>query len=64
MRPGVLTVTVTPDDVRKYFVASGYAMVHAGSIADICAVEAVPVEQVCSPFPIAVQQEAIFIGAS
>mmetsp|Transcript_13962 Transcript_13962/g.50823 ORF Transcript_13962/g.50823 Transcript_13962/m.50823 type:complete len:192 (-) Transcript_13962:1006-1581(-) len=46
LRPGVLTVTVTPEDVRKYFVASGYAMVHPGSIADICAVEAVPVEQI------------------
>ena len=31
--------------LKQYFVSSGFAFVHADSSTDICAVEAVPVEQ-------------------
>lgn len=31
--------------LEQYFVSSGFAFVHADSTTDICAVEAVPVEQ-------------------
>eukprot|EP00494_Astrolonche_serrata_P014055 UN14184 len=30
------------NDVTKYFVSSGFAFIHANSIADVVAVEAVP----------------------
>jgi len=45
LRPGVVSVHLDDKDVRKYFVSSGFAFVHADSTADICAVEAVPLEE-------------------
>ena len=45
LRPGVLTIHTELDKaVEKYFVAAGFAFVHADSTADVCAVEAVRVE--------------------
>ncbi|KAL5198003.1 hypothetical protein ABZP36_001515 [Zizania latifolia] len=45
LKPGVLSVH-EGNDVTKYFVSSGFAFVHANSIADIVAVEAVPLDQI------------------
>ncbi|ONM23870.1 ATP synthase3 [Zea mays] len=45
LKPGVLSVH-EGNDVSKYFVSSGFAFVHANSIADIVAVEAIPVDQI------------------
>jgi len=45
LRPGVVSVHTSDKDVSKYFVSGGFAFVHADSTADICAIEAVPVEQ-------------------
>ncbi|XP_028777969.1 ATP synthase subunit delta', mitochondrial [Neltuma alba] len=45
LKPGVLSVH-EGNDVTKYFVSSGFAFVHANSVADIIAVEAVPVDQI------------------
>jgi len=45
LRPGVVSVHKELDkDVTKYFVSSGFAFVHEDSSADVCAVEAVPLE--------------------
>lgn len=45
MRPGLVTVHKTLDkDVQKYFVSGGFAFVHEDSTADVCAVEAVPLD--------------------
>ena len=45
LRPGVVTVHKELDkEVERYFVSSGFAFVHPDSSADICAVEAVPVD--------------------
>ena len=45
LRPGVVTVHKTLDkEVDKYFVSSGFAFVHADSSADVCAIEAVKLE--------------------
>jgi F-type H+-transporting ATPase subunit delta len=44
LKPGVLEVTNSPGDVSKYFVSSGFAFVHANSMLDVCAIEAVPLE--------------------
>ncbi|KAK9833391.1 hypothetical protein WJX81_001144 [Elliptochloris bilobata] len=45
LRPGVITVHHELDKaVDKYFVSSGFAFVHADSSTDVCAVEAVKVE--------------------
>lgn len=45
LRPGVVTVHKELDkSVDKYFVSSGFAFVHDDSTADLCAVEAVKVE--------------------
>ncbi|CAL8468352.1 g7892 [Coccomyxa elongata] len=45
LRPGVVTVHKTMDkEIEKYFVSSGFAFVHADSSTDVCAVEAVKVE--------------------
>ncbi|CAL5195326.1 unnamed protein product [Lathyrus oleraceus] len=44
LKPGVLTVQ-EGTDTTKYFVSSGFAFIHANSVADIIAVEAVPVNQ-------------------
>lgn len=46
LRPGVITVHKELDkEVEKYFVSSGFAFVHPDSSTDICAVEAVPVDE-------------------
>ncbi|KAF7844982.1 ATP synthase subunit delta', mitochondrial-like [Senna tora] len=47
LKPGVLSVH-EGNDVTKYFVSSGFAFIHANSVADIIAVEAVPVDQIDS----------------
>mmetsp|Transcript_3121 Transcript_3121/g.8592 ORF Transcript_3121/g.8592 Transcript_3121/m.8592 type:complete len:235 (-) Transcript_3121:2240-2944(-) len=44
LRPGVLTVQEDEGTSKKFFVSSGFAFVHADSTADVCAVEAFPVE--------------------
>lgn len=47
LRPGVVSVHTTLDkEVTKYFVAGGFAFVHADSSADVCAVEAVELGEV------------------
>lgn len=45
LKPGVMSVH-EGSDVKKYFVSSGFAFIHANSYADIIAVEAVPVDQI------------------
>lgn len=45
LKPGVLSVH-EGSDVTKYFVSSGFAFIHANSVADIVAVEAVPIDQI------------------
>ncbi|TKY63854.1 ATP synthase subunit delta' [Spatholobus suberectus] len=45
LKPGVLSVH-EGNDVTKYFVSSGFAFIHANSVADVIAVEAVPVDQI------------------
>ncbi|TVU39065.1 hypothetical protein EJB05_12468 [Eragrostis curvula] len=45
LKPGVLSVH-EGNDITKYFVSSGFAFVHANSVADIVAVEAVPLDQI------------------
>lgn len=45
LRPGVITIHKELDkDIEKYFVSSGFAFVHPDSSADVCAVEAVKLE--------------------
>lgn len=45
LRPGVMSVHTELDkDVKKFFVSAGFAFVHADSSAEVCAVEAVPLE--------------------
>jgi len=44
LRPGVLTVQEDEQTSKKFFVSSGFAFVHADSTADVCAIEAFPVE--------------------
>ena len=44
LRPGVLTVQEDEGTASKFFVSSGFAFVHSDSTADVCAVEAFPVE--------------------
>mmetsp|Transcript_24319 Transcript_24319/g.76604 ORF Transcript_24319/g.76604 Transcript_24319/m.76604 type:complete len:217 (-) Transcript_24319:156-806(-) len=45
LKPGTMTVHTELDkDVKKYFVSSGFAFVHANSTCDVVAVEAVPLE--------------------
>ena len=45
LRPGVVTVHKTLDkEIEKYFVSSGFAFVHADSSTDVCAIEAVKLE--------------------
>ena len=45
LKPGTMTVHNELDkDVKKYFVSSGFAFVHANSSCDVVAVEAVPLE--------------------
>ncbi|KAJ8506314.1 hypothetical protein OPV22_007200 [Ensete ventricosum] len=45
LKPGVLSVH-EGNEVIKYFVSSGFAFVHANSVTDIVAVEAVPVDRI------------------
>ncbi|KAG6747898.1 hypothetical protein POTOM_047789 [Populus tomentosa] len=45
LKPGVLSVH-EGNEVKKYFVSSGFAFIHANSIADIVAVEAAPLDQI------------------
>uniref|UniRef100_A0A7S0PM86 ATP synthase F1 complex delta/epsilon subunit N-terminal domain-containing protein n=1 Tax=Micromonas pusilla TaxID=38833 RepID=A0A7S0PM86_MICPS len=45
LRPGVVAVNMDDKETKKYFVSSGFAFVHANSVTDVMAVEAVPVEQ-------------------
>ncbi|KAF8013800.1 hypothetical protein BT93_I1604 [Corymbia citriodora subsp. variegata] len=45
LKPGLMSVH-DGNDVKKYFVSSGFAFIHANSFADIIAVEAVPLEQI------------------
>ncbi|KAK4269846.1 hypothetical protein QN277_022953 [Acacia crassicarpa] len=47
LKPGILSVH-SENEVTKYFVSSGFAFIHANSVADIVAVEAVPVDQIDS----------------
>ncbi|WOL07140.1 hypothetical protein Cni_G15877 [Canna indica] len=45
LKPGVLSVH-EGNEVTKYFVSSGFAFIHANSVTDIVAVEAVPVDHI------------------
>ncbi|XP_040993564.1 ATP synthase subunit delta', mitochondrial-like [Juglans microcarpa x Juglans regia] len=45
LKPGVLSVH-EGNEVKKYFISSGFAFIHANSYADIIAIEAVPVDQI------------------
>ncbi|XP_075484528.1 ATP synthase subunit delta', mitochondrial-like [Primulina tabacum] len=45
LKPGILSVH-EGNDVTKYFLSSGFAFVHANSVADIVAVEATPVDRI------------------
>nr|GMC98399.1 putative transcription factor WD40-like family [Ipomoea batatas] len=45
LKPGVMSVH-EGNDVTKYFLSGGFAFIHANSIADIIAVEAVPLDQI------------------
>ncbi|CAL0305967.1 unnamed protein product [Lupinus luteus] len=45
LKPGVLSVH-EGNDITKYFVSSGFAFIHANSVADVIAVEAVPLDQI------------------
>ncbi|CAA3007554.1 ATP synthase subunit delta, mitochondrial-like [Olea europaea subsp. europaea] len=47
LKPGVLTVH-EGNEVKKYFLSSGFAFIHANSVADIMAVEATPLDQIDS----------------
>ncbi|CAH8311914.1 unnamed protein product [Eruca vesicaria subsp. sativa] len=45
LKPGIMSVH-EGTDIKKYFVSSGFAFLHANSVADIIAVEAVPLENI------------------
>ena len=45
LRPGVVAVNMDDKETKKYFVSSGFAFVHANSVTDVMAVEAIPLEQ-------------------
>ncbi|KAI5594479.1 hypothetical protein POPTR_003G086100v4 [Populus trichocarpa] len=45
LKPGVLSVH-EGNDVKKYFLSSGFVFVHANSVADIVVVEAVPIDHI------------------
>lgn len=44
LKPGLLSVH-EGNDVKKYFISSGFAFIHPNSYADILAVEAVPLDR-------------------
>lgn len=45
LKPGIMSVH-EGTDVKKYFLSSGFAFLHANSVADIIAVEAVPLDHI------------------
>ncbi|KMZ64418.1 ATP synthase epsilon chain [Zostera marina] len=45
LKPGLLSVH-QDTEVTKYFVSGGFAFIHANSVTDIVAVEAVPIDQI------------------
>lgn len=45
LKPGLVSIH-EGDEVTSYFISSGFAVVHSSSVADIIAIEAVPIEQV------------------
>lgn len=45
LKPGLLSVH-EGNSVSKYFVSSGFAFIHANSVTDIIAVEAVPIDRI------------------
>lgn len=45
LKPGLLSIH-EGDEVTKYFISSGFAIVHSNSVIEIIAVEAVPMEQI------------------
>ncbi|XP_010441514.1 PREDICTED: ATP synthase subunit delta', mitochondrial isoform X2 [Camelina sativa] len=45
LKPGIMSVH-EGTDVKKYFLSSGFALLHANSVADIIAIEAVPLEHI------------------
>ncbi|KAM7256817.1 hypothetical protein ACFE04_012558 [Oxalis oulophora] len=45
LKPGILSVH-EGSDTTKYFLSSGFAFVHPNSVADIVAIEAVPLDQI------------------
>lgn len=45
LKSGVLSVH-EGNEVIKYFISSGFALIHTNSYAEIIAVEAVPLEQI------------------
>lgn len=47
LKPGIMSVH-EGNEVKKYFVSSGFAFIHANSYADVIAIEAVPIEQIDS----------------
>ncbi|XP_071705937.1 ATP synthase subunit delta', mitochondrial-like [Rutidosis leptorrhynchoides] len=47
LKPGLLSVH-EGNDIKKYFISSGFAFVHSNSYADILAVEAIPIDRIDS----------------
>ncbi|GAV87171.1 ATP-synt_DE_N domain-containing protein [Cephalotus follicularis] len=45
LKPGILSVH-EGNDTKNYFLSSGFAFIHANSVADIIAIEAVPIDQI------------------
>lgn len=45
LKPGLLSVH-EGNDVKKYFLSSGFVFIHANSVADIIAIEAIPIDQI------------------
>ncbi|XP_062147362.1 ATP synthase subunit delta', mitochondrial [Alnus glutinosa] len=49
LKPGILSVH-EGNDTTKYFLSSGFAFIHANSVADIIAIEAVPIDHIDPSF--------------
>ncbi|MFS7957364.1 putative ubiquitin-conjugating enzyme E2, ATP synthase, F1 complex, delta/epsilon subunit [Helianthus anomalus] len=45
LKPGLLSVH-EGNEIKKYFISSGFAFIHPNSIADILAIEAVPLDRI------------------
>lgn len=45
LQPGILSVHDGTEAPKIYFVSSGFAIVHANSVADVVAIEAVPMDR-------------------